>query len=58
MNKYKVIIASTIFYEAIVESKSAMDIDNDFMNDKLDFTTWREIDLDSRVESIRLVEGE
>jgi hypothetical protein len=58
MKKYKVIIASTIYYQAIVESKSAMDIDNDFMNGELDFTTWREIDLDSSVESITLVEGE
>lgn len=58
MNKYKVIIATTIYYQAIVEAKSATDIDNLFDNGELDFSEWREIDLDSSVESITLAEDE
>lgn len=56
MNKYKVIVSTTIYYEAIVEAKNANDIDNQFDNGELDFTTWNEIDLESSVQSIKILE--
>jgi hypothetical protein len=53
MKKYRVTIASTIYYQAEIEAESESQIDNDFDNGKIDFTTWREIDLESSIESIR-----
>lgn len=53
MPKYKVTIASTIYYQAEIEAESWEDIDKDFDNGELDFTTWNEIDLESSIESIR-----
>jgi hypothetical protein len=53
MNKYKVRVASTIYYEAIVDAKSEEDIHEYFNKGAIDFTTWREIDLESSIESIR-----
>jgi hypothetical protein len=52
MTKFRVTIASTIYYQAEIESESAEDIKNQFLNGDLDFTEWREIDLDSSIESI------
>ena len=53
MKKYRVTIASTIYYQAEIEAESWEDINKDFDNGELDFTTWREIDLESSIESIR-----
>jgi hypothetical protein len=52
MSKFKVVIASTIYYEAEVEAESIEDIHNQFDNGDLDFTTWKEIDLESSVFNI------
>jgi hypothetical protein len=52
MKKYKVTIASTIYYQAEVEAESIEDIEQDMQNGDLDFTTWREDDLDSNVHEI------
>jgi hypothetical protein len=55
MTKYRVTIASTIYYQAEIEAESESQIDNDFDNGELDFTTWREIDLESSIESIHKI---
>jgi hypothetical protein len=52
MSKFKVVIASTIYYEAEVEAELIKDIHNQFDNGDLDFTTWKEIDLESSVFNI------
>jgi hypothetical protein len=52
MKKYKVTIASTIYYQAEVEAESVEDIEQDARNGDLDFTTWHEYDLDSNVHEI------
>ena len=52
MSKFKVVIASTIYYEAEVEAESIKDIHNQFDGGDLDFTTWKEIDLESSVFNI------
>jgi hypothetical protein len=52
MPKFRVTIASTIYYEAEIEAESWESINDDFDNGELDFTTWREIDLESSIESI------
>jgi hypothetical protein len=52
MTKYRVTIASTIYYQAEVEAESTEDINNQFMNGDLDFTEWREADLDSNIYDI------
>ena len=52
MSKFKVVIASTIYYEAEIEAESIEDIHNQFDNGDLDFTTWKEIDLESSVFNI------
>jgi len=52
MTKYKVRVASTIYYEAEIEAESTEDINNQFMNGDLDFTEWREADLDSNIYDI------
>jgi hypothetical protein len=52
MTKFRVTIASTIYYEAEIEAESWESINHDFDNGELDFTTWREIDLESSIESI------
>jgi hypothetical protein len=56
MSKFKVVIASTIYYEAEVEAESIENIHNQFDNGDLDFTTWKEIDLESSVFNIVGVE--
>jgi len=53
MTKFRVTIASTIYYQAEIEAESESQIDNYFDNGELDFTTWKEIDLESSIESIR-----
>jgi hypothetical protein len=57
MTKYRVTIASTIYYQAEIEAESESQIDNDFDNGELDFTTWKEIDLESSIESIREIKN-
>ena len=52
MKKYIVTIASTIYYQAEVEAESIEDIETDARNGDLDFTTWREYDIDSDVHEI------
>ena len=52
MKKYIVTIASTIYYQAEVEAESIEDINAQFNNGDLDFTTWREYDIDSDVHEI------
>lgn len=52
MAKFRVTIASTIYYQAEIEAENESEIDNLFDDDKLDFTTWNEIDLESSIESI------
>jgi hypothetical protein len=52
MKTYRVTIASTIYYQAEIEAESAEDINNQFMNGDLDFTEWREADLDSNIYDI------
>ena len=52
MTKYRVTISSTIYYQAEVEAESIEDINNQFLNGDLDFTEWREADLDSSVYDI------
>lgn len=53
MTKYKVIVSSTVYYEAEIEANSSTDIDNLFDNGELNFTKWNDIDLESRIESIQ-----
>jgi hypothetical protein len=53
MKKYIVTIASTIYYQAEIESESESQIEDDFDNGLLHFTGWNEIDLESQIESIR-----
>jgi hypothetical protein len=55
MKKYKVTIASTIYYQAEIEAESVEAINDDIMNGEIDFTEWNEIDLDSQIESIKEV---
>jgi len=57
MPKYRVTVASTIYYQAEIEAESWEDIDKDFDNGELDFTTWSEIDLESSIESIREIKN-
>lgn len=52
MKNYKVIIASTIYYEAVLNAKSEEDIEEYFDNGAIDFTEWKEIDLDSHIYDI------
>ncbi len=52
MQKYKVIVASTIYYQAEIEAESVEDIQAQFNNGDLDFTCWREEDLDSNIYDI------
>jgi hypothetical protein len=52
VTKFRVTIASTIYYQAEVEAESTEDINNQFMNGDLDFTEWREADLDSNIYDI------
>lgn len=56
MKKYKVTIASTIYYQAEIEAENEDDICLKFRNGDLDFTEWREADLDSSIYDI--MEGE
>ncbi len=53
MPKFRVTVASTIYYQAEIEAESEESINDEFMNGELDFTEWREIDLESSIESIR-----
>lgn len=53
MPKYRVTVASTIYYQAEIEAEAWESIHDDIMNGEVDFTEWREIDLESNVESIR-----
>lgn len=52
MKKYKVIVASTIYYQAEIDAESVEDIQAQFDNGDLDFTCWREEDLDSNIYDI------
>lgn len=52
MTKYKVIITSTIYYQAEIESESVEDIQAQFNNGDLDFINWGEADLDSNIYDI------
>jgi hypothetical protein len=52
MTKYRVTISSTIYYQAEIEAESTEDINNQFINGDLDFTEWREADLDSNIYDI------
>jgi hypothetical protein len=52
MKKYIVTIASTIYYQAEIEAESMEDIETQFKNGDLDFTTWREYDLESDIHEI------
>jgi hypothetical protein len=57
MTKFRVTIASTIYYQAEIEADNESDINDMFDNQELDFTTWREIDLESSIDSIhKLIE--
>jgi hypothetical protein len=53
--KFKVTVASTIYYQAEIEAESAESINDDIMNGEIDFTEWNEIDLESQIESIKEV---
>jgi hypothetical protein len=53
MKKFRVTVASTIYYQAEIEAESAESINEEIMSGELDFTEWREIDLESTIESIR-----
>lgn len=52
MAKFSVTIASTIYYQAEIEADSIEDIDRDFMSCNLDFTDWKEIELESNIHDI------
>jgi hypothetical protein len=52
MPKFRVTVASTIYYQAEIEAESWEDINKDFDSGELDFTTWNEIDLESSIESV------
>lgn len=52
MAKFRVTIASTIYYQGDIEVDNEDDIYMQFRNGELDFTEWREADLDSRVYDI------
>ena len=57
MNNYRVVIASTIYYEATLNAHSEEDIKKYFDKGAIVFTTWREIDLESSIDSIhKLIE--
>jgi hypothetical protein len=57
MPKYRVTVASTIYYQAEIEAESWESINEDIMNGEVDFTEWKEIDLESNVESIREIKN-
>ena len=57
MTKFRVTIASTIYYQAEIEDDSEAQILEDFDNGELDFTTWNQIDLESSIESIREIKN-
>ena len=57
MPKYRVTVASTIYYQAEIEAESWESINDDIMNGEVDFTEWKEIDLESNVESIREIKN-
>jgi hypothetical protein len=52
MKKYKVIVSSTIYYEADIEAESIADIHKQFKEGDLDFTSWQEVGLDSNIYDI------
>ena len=52
MAKFRVTIASTIYYQGDIEVDNEDDIYTQFRNGDLDFTEWREADLDSHVYDI------
>jgi hypothetical protein len=52
MTKFRVTISSAIYYEAEIEAESIEDIHKQFLNGDLDFTEWREADLDSNIYDI------
>lgn len=52
MTKFRVTIASTIYYQADIEADNEDDICMQFRNGEFDFTEWREADLDSHVYDI------
>ncbi len=52
MKTFKVTVASTIYYQAEVEAELMEEIEKDIRNGDLDFTEWREVDLDSHIYDI------
>jgi hypothetical protein len=55
MRKFKVIVASTIYYETTLTAHSEEDIREYFEKGAINFTEWKETDLDSNIESIEEV---
>ncbi len=55
MKKFKVIVASTIIYEAEIEAEHWSQIHADFDNGKFDFTEWEQVELESEIETIKEV---
>ena len=55
MKNYKVIIASTIYYQATLNAHSEEDIKEYFDKGAIDFTTWKEVELDSNIYLIEEV---
>lgn len=47
MKTYKVTVASTIYYQAEIQANNEEEIFKSFNHGEIDFTTWKEIDLDS-----------
>lgn len=52
MRQFKVIVASTIYYEAVLEAHSEEDIQEYFDKGAIDFTGWKEVELDSHIYDI------
>ena len=50
--KFKVIVSSTIYYEADIEAESEQDIHVKFFRGEIDFTEWQKHDLDSYIHEI------
>lgn len=55
MNKYKVIVCSSIFYEVEVEAESEKQVNEFFTNGDIDFISGEEIDLESHIYDIKEV---
>lgn len=53
MNKYKVIVQSSIFYEVEVEAESYQEVVDKFKDGEIDFVSGEEIDLESHLYDVR-----